>query len=108
MEIINFGTARLSLAKLGEIEQGLYDDLWNNDSVTGNGSGSYFFNSEKAKECVLQNMETLVEAFQEFDITPSLGYRIESGDWECMDVTIRCYLLRNAILNVIHNWLTNH
>lgn len=102
------GTARLSLAKLGEIEQGLYNDLWNNDSVTGNESGSYFFNSEKSKECVLQNMETLVEAFQEFDITPSLGHSIANGEWEYMDVTIRCYLLRDAIHDVIHEWLTNH
>lgn len=30
----------------------VYDELWIDDSVTGNGSGSYTFNSYKAEENV--------------------------------------------------------
>lgn len=32
------------------LEEKLNDDLWTNDSVTGNASGSYTFNSYTAKE----------------------------------------------------------
>ena len=38
-----------------ELYETLYDELWVDDSVTGNGSGSYTFNREKAKEYVLED-----------------------------------------------------
>ena len=33
-----------------EFEETLYEDLWVDDSVTGNGSGSYTFSRSKAEE----------------------------------------------------------
>ena len=44
-----------------DLEEKLHDDLWVNDSVTGNASGSYFCNTYKSKECVLDNMDLLKE-----------------------------------------------
>lgn len=37
----------------------LYDDMWINDSVTGNASGSYTFNTYKAEEYICHNLELL-------------------------------------------------
>ena len=40
---------------MDELRESLNDDLWAEDSVTGNGSGSYTFNRAIAKEYVEGN-----------------------------------------------------
>ena len=83
---------------LDELEEQLNEDLWTVDSVTGNGSGSYTFDSAQARECVLENIDLLREAYDEFDTdAAAIGKQFLNEDWEAMDVTIRCYLLRRAI-----------
>ena len=78
-----------------DMETRLYDELWDEDSVTGNASGSYTFNSWKAQDNLTGNYDLLVDAYKEF------GYdtiNIEELDnYEKHDVTIRCYLLGEAI-----------
>lgn len=54
------------LADRGAFEEELNDRLWTDDSVTGNGSGSYTFSREKAKEYVLADVDTVLEAVREF------------------------------------------
>ena len=71
----------------------LNDDLWICDSVTGNASGSYTFNTWQAEENLCHNMDLLQEALQEFGC--NIDY-LEKGAEAC-DVTIRCYLLNGAI-----------
>lgn len=72
--------------------------LWVCDSVTGNGSGSYTCNSNTAREFVLDNMDDLHDACAEFCVEASeIGSHFLRDDWEWMDVTIRCYLLRECI-----------
>lgn len=71
----------------------LNDDMWIADSVTGNASGSYTFNTYKAEEYLCHNMELLKEALEEFGC--GIDY-LERGAEAC-DVTIRCYLLYGAI-----------
>lgn len=45
---------------LSDFKEDLDNELWLNDNVTGNGSGSYTFNREEAKRNILENgMETL-------------------------------------------------
>lgn len=81
-----------------ELEQVLYDDLWVDDGVTGNASGSYYCNAWKAGEAVCHNWDLLQEAMEAFgceDINP-----IEKGAEWC-DVTIRCYLLGQAIAEAL-------
>lgn len=80
-----------------ELEERLNEDLWTADSVTGNASGSYYYNSWKAEEALTHNWELLAEALQEFDCAADL---LEKGA-EWADVTIRCYLLGQAIAEVI-------
>ena len=82
------------MADRDEWEQELNDDLWCADSVTGNASGSYFCNTWKAEEAIAHNWDILADALLEFgcyDVNP-----IEKGAEWC-DVTIRCYLLGQAI-----------
>lgn len=81
-----------------EFEEKLNDDLWTADSVTGNGSGSYTFDRCAARDYVLGDMDTVVEALQEFCVEAStIGEKFLAEDWEYLDVTARCYVLRQAI-----------
>ena len=85
-----------------ELEEKLNDDLWIDDSVTGNASGSYYCNSYKAMQSVMDNMELLQEALDEFGANyADIGRRFVDGDWEYFDVTIRCYLLHSIISDVL-------
>ena len=78
-----------------EIEQDtLYDDLFIDDSVTGNASGSYTFSTYKAEEYIAHNLDLLKEAIEEFG--GEYGEALERGAEFC-DVTIRCYVLGQAI-----------
>lgn len=86
----------------GGLEQQLNDDLWTADSVTGNGSGSYTFNRVQAFLYVLDNMDLLQKAINEFATDPAtVGDKFISEDWEWFDVTIRCYLLGSVISDVL-------
>ena len=74
----------------------LNENMWIADSVTGNGSGSYTFNTWKAR-CNLWNNEDIIEEVtKEFEIPPE-----KASSPEHMDVSIRCYLLYGAITEVI-------
>ena len=85
-----------------EAEQGLHDEMWCDDSVTGNGSGSYTFCRETAKTYVLDNMDVCIEALKEFCVeSETVAEKFLSEDWEYFDVTIRCYLLGQAISEVL-------
>lgn len=84
------------------LEQQLNDDLWTADSVTGNSSGSYTFNRVQASLYVLDNMDLLQKAINEFATDPAtVGDKFISEDWEWFDVTIRCYLLGSVISDVL-------
>ena len=76
-----------------ELEEVAYDELWADDSVTGNGSGSYFFSTWKAEEALCHNWDLLADAITEFGGDTDI---LRQGAEAC-DVTIRCYLLSQAI-----------
>ena len=84
----------------------LYDALWIDDSVTGNGSGSYTFDRWQAKEYVTDSddgMETFREAVNEYGIpNDEIAVKFLDEDWEYVDVTIRCYLLGEALGEVLN------
>ena len=84
-----------------QFEQKLYDELWTNDSVTGNGSGSYTFNTYKAEENLAHNFDLLEEIAQEFGIEPTIRTGWEHGA-EWWDSSIRCYLLPQAISQALN------
>ena len=81
-----------------ELEEALNDELWTADSVTGNASGSYYCNAWKAEEALAHNWDLLAEALTEFGQD---GTDVLKQGAEAMDVTIRCYLLGQAIAEVL-------
>ena len=82
---------------LDELEEYLNDTLWVEDSVTGNGSGSYYCNSYAAEEAICHNLDLLGEALDEFGGSCNI---LKDGA-EAADVTIRCYLLRECIAEAL-------
>lgn len=80
------------------LKEKLYDELWTADSVTGNGSGSYTFNTNKAEEYLCHNLSLLGKALEEFGEENATKYL---NDPEAADVTIRCYLLSQAISKAV-------
>ncbi len=104
-DVCNYINNNVDLADyddIEELEQYLNDELFTEDSVTGNASGSYTFSTWQAEENLCHNMDLLQEALQEF------GYGIdylEKGAEAC-DVTIRCYLLGQCIGDVLDMYET--
>lgn len=81
----------------------LYDKLWIADSVTGNASGSYTCNTWKAEEYIAHNWDLIEKAFDAFGCDAAdLGRGAEY-----IDVTIRCYLLDQAIDAAIKELINN-
>lgn len=78
-----------------EMQESLYDDMFISDSVTGNASGSYTFNTWQAEENICHNMDLLKDACDEFGCEP----KYDSAEW--CDVTIRCYLLGEVLSEVL-------
>ena len=81
-----------------DFEEQLRDELWTEDSVTGNASGSYTFSTWQAEENICHNLDLLKEALTEFGYT---CLTLEEGA-EWADVTIRCYLLPQAIKGALY------
>lgn len=75
-----------------ELAEKLQDELWIEDSVTGNASGSYTCNAWKAEEMLCHNWDLLADAIEEFGGNTDV---LRQGPEVC-DVTIRCYLLYEA------------
>ena len=77
-----------------DLEQVANEKLWVDDGVTGNASGSYYCNAWKAEEALCHNWDLLKEACDDFG--ENMGRAYCKGAEYC-DVTIRCYLLGQAI-----------
>ena len=87
---------RENLEDPDDFAEKLHDDLWTDDSVTGNGSGSYTFSTWKAEENLTHNWDLVEETAAEFCCDPVIGTDYKNGP-EFWDVSIRCYLLGTAI-----------
>ena len=75
----------------------IYDELFVADGVTGNGSGSYTFNSYRASENVADAIwdDDIVCAFDEIGV--NVSEFIENHDPEGLDVSIRCAILSHIM-----------
>lgn len=74
------------------------DDAFIEDSVTGNGSGSYTFNSKQAEE----NIKDLIFSDELLQMFKDFGYDrvpFEKGP-EYIDVSVRCFLLDECISEI--------
>lgn len=86
-------------ADVDALEEELYDKCFNSDSVTGNASGSYFFCNFKAKKAVVENIDALVDALDDFSCWDK-AQEILSGNWEYADALIRTDKLWGACNSV--------
>lgn len=84
-----------------ELETQLYDDLFTEDSVTGNASGSYTFSRAQAREYIEENKDLIREMCSEFGCEERVKDWWLSDDYESIDVSIRCYVLSNAISSAL-------
>lgn len=82
------------------LEEKLNDELFNEDSITGNASGSYYCNADKAEEDLEHCWDLLTEALEEFGYDMTAVEMLDKGAEWC-DVTIRCYLVGEAISSVL-------
>ena len=81
----------------GEVE----DDLWTEDSVTGNGSGSYTFSRQRAKENLEGNGDLVREMAVDFDCKDKVLDWFLDDDYESIDVSVRCYLLNRVLWDIL-------
>lgn len=82
---------------LDELKERLYEELINEDSVTGNYSGSYTFCRSEAQKYVEENKDLVREMCDEFGGHQRIANWWLIDDYESIDVSIRCYVLGNAI-----------
>lgn len=76
--------------EIEDILDDAHNEMWDADSVTGYGSGSYTFSRMMADLFLIGNSFLYEEALEEF------GAKFDPEP-EKRDVTIRCYLLPSAI-----------
>lgn len=79
-----------------ELLQYLEDNLWTEDSITGNASGSYTFSRYDAEENLCHNWDILEEIAGDWGVAS-----LDFSNPEMLDVTIRCYFLNAAIREVL-------
>lgn len=95
---------------LYDLKEDLNNDLWINDNVTGNGSGSYTFNSNEAKEYVLSGgLQILKDVVSEgFASSDEIVKYFTDDSWESLDVTCRCFVLCSAIDEAVDEWAEHY
>lgn len=94
----NIGKEEFDFTDIDDMYERCYDDMFISDDITGNASGSFFFNAWKAEEAICHNWNLLEEALSEFGCEEVNV--IEKGPEWC-DVTIRCYLLSTYLQEVL-------
>lgn len=74
----------------------VYDELFVNDAVTGNASGSYTFNAYQAKENVKDALfdDDILAALENMGVDKEEVFsQVLNKDYEILDVMIRCAVL---------------
>lgn len=95
---ISFNGLKKEEIDRAEFEEKMNEELWTEDCVTGNGSGSYTFNTKEAEENLGGNWDLAAEAMEAFDCK-DVNPMEKGAEW--VDVTIRCYLLSESITKAL-------
>ena len=83
-----------------ELFNELLDKFYLEDSITGNASGSYTFNTYKALENIINDRMTVAEAMDFYSDTTSAQELLET-EAEKIDVMTRCYVLEDELENAL-------
>lgn len=87
----------------------VYDILWDNDEITGNG-GDWYDTEYNCEEYVCHNLNLLFAALIEFgELEESIIDVLKKNSKEgtiarWADCTIRCYLLMECVWEVLEGW----
>lgn len=85
----------------------MFDTILGEDSVTGNASGSYTMNRAIAKEYVIENIDLLNRAVDEYGFDKKdIGEQFLSEEWEQLDVLIRLYLVGEYFDDIFSEFLS--
>ena len=85
----------------------MLDTILGEDSVTGNASGSYTMNRAIAKEYVIENIDLLNRAVDEYGFNKKdIGEQFLSEEWEQLDVLIRLYLVGEYFDDIFSEFLS--
>ena len=85
----------------------MFDTILGEDSVTGNASGSYTMNRAIAKEYVIENIDLLNRAVDEYGFNKKdIGEQFLSEEWEQLDVLIRLYLVGEYFDDIFSEFLS--
>ena len=79
-----------------DVVEALHDAMWIDNSITGNGSGSYWCNAWKAEEAIAHNWDLISEMASEY----MMDFSVDNFSAEEMDVSIRCYLLNSVLCDL--------
>lgn len=105
MEWLDENGERIATGPFGEVEYDkAYEEMLNDDSVTGNASGSYTFNRWKAEENICHNFDLLSEVVEENG--GYAGNLLRSA--EDADVMIRCHVLGQVLQDCLDEWNEKH
>lgn len=90
-----------------EMRNDVFDEVLGDDSVTGNASGSYTMNRAVAKEYIIENIDLLKKAADEYGFDKKdIGEQFLSEQWEYLDVLIRLYLVGEYFDNIFSEFLS--
>ena len=85
----------------------MFDTILGEDSVTGNASGSYTMHRAIAKEYVIENIDLLNRAVDEYGFDKKdIGEQFLSEEWEQLDVLIRLYLVGEYFDDIFSEFLS--
>lgn len=85
----------------------MFDTILGEDSVTGNASGLYTMNRAIAKEYVIENIDLLNRAVDEYGFDKKdIGEQFLSEEWEQLDVLIRLYLVGEYFDDIFSEFLS--
>lgn len=83
----------------------VYDACWVADEVTGNASGSYTFSRYDARQNFFEDEDSdeYIEQMIEdgFSTAEEIGKAVSESNWELLDVSIRCWLLCDAVNEIL-------
>ena len=83
----------------------VYDATWVDDSVTGNGSGSFTFSRLEARRNFFEDENSddyVAEMIEDGFMDKALfAEKIACSDWEWVDVSIRCWLLGACVTEIM-------
>ena len=88
---------------LDELKERLYEELINEDRITGNASGSHTFCRSKAQKYVEENKDLVREACDDYGNHKWVANLWLTDDYELIDSFLRCYVLGSAIKMAIRS-----